>query len=58
MWFDVSPYWMIFSHFPDQQYWTKLDLKVSEDQFKKIPYVNPTKETDGKNYLFESLSKL
>lgn len=58
VWFDVSPYWMIFSHFPDQQYWTKLDLKVSEDQFKKIPYVNPTKETDGKDNLFESLSKL
>lgn len=57
-WFNVSPYWMIFSHYPDQQYWTKLDIKVTEEQFDKLPFVLPTDETDGKDFLFESLSKL
>lgn len=57
-WFNVSPYWMIFSHYPDQSYWSKLDIKVSVEQFNKLPYVLPTDETDGKNFLFESLSKL
>lgn len=57
-WFDVSPYIMIFSHYPDQQYWTKLDIRVSEEQFDKLPFVLPTDETDGKDFLFESLSNL
>ena len=57
-WFDVSPYWMIFSHFPDKQYWTKLDVSISEEQFGKLPIVKMTNEADGKNYLFECLSQI
>ena len=56
-WFNVSPYWMIFSHFPDQQYWSKLDITISEEQFEKLPFVKMTNETDGKDYLFECISK-
>ena len=55
-WFNVSPYWMIFSHFPDNPNWTKLDIDITEEQFKQLPYVNPSNETDGKDTLFESLS--
>ncbi len=57
-WFNVSPYWMIFSHFPDQQYWSKLDITITEDQFEKLPFVKMTNETDGKDYLFECISNL
>lgn len=57
-WFDVSPYWMIFSHFPNSKYWTKLDIEVSESQFKCLPYKHPTSENDGKDFLFESIATL
>lgn len=57
-WFNVSPYWMIYSHFPDKPYWTKLEIQITEDQFKKLPYTNPIDGNDGKNYLFESISKI
>lgn len=57
MWFDVSPYWMIFSHFPEKEEWTMLgDYKISEDQFKKLPFEQPHTDTDGKDYLFEKLT--
>lgn len=56
-WFNVSPYWMIFSHFPDQQYWTKLDITIYEEQFDKLPFAKMSNETDGKDFLFECISK-
>lgn len=56
-WFKVSPYWMIFSHFPDEEQWAKLDISITEEQFKKLPNVKINNETDGKDYLFECLSK-
>jgi len=58
MWFNVSPYWMAFSHFPDQDYWTKLDINITEGQFESLPYLVPSNDSDGKDVLFESLSKL
>lgn len=58
IWFNVSPYWMIFSHFPDQQYWTKLDITITEEQFKKLPFVSSPTEKDCKDYLFECISKI
>lgn len=57
-WFNVSPYWMIFSHFPDELYWSKLDLSITEDQFAKLPYMTLPQDTDGKDFLFEHLSKI
>ena len=56
-WFDVSPYWMIFSHFPDEQHWSKLDITVSEADFKRLPYETPRDSSDGKDHLFECISK-
>lgn len=58
VWFDVSPYWMIFSHFPDDPYWAKLDISVNEEQFEKLPVVEMISDTDGKDLLFECLSKI
>ena len=58
IWFDVSPYWMIFSHFPDQQHWLKLDFPISKEDFEKLPLVKMTNEADGKDFLFECLSKI
>jgi transglutaminase/protease-like cytokinesis protein 3 len=55
-WFDVSPYWMIYSHMPDQSYWSKLEITVTESQFRKLPYCRPETSTDGKDMLFETLS--
>ena len=49
---------MIFSHFPDQRYWSKLDITISEEQFEKLPFAKKTNNTDGKDYLFECVSKL
>lgn len=57
-WFDVSPYWMIFSHFPSNKYWTKLEIEIDESQFRQLPYQHPTPENDGKDFLFESVSML
>lgn len=58
-WFNVSPYWMIFSHYPDQPYWTKLDISITEEQFEKLPVVNLNNDIDDeKDYLFECISKL
>ena len=56
-WFNISPYWLIFSHFPDQPYWSKLDIDITEEQFKKLPVITVNKETDGKDYFFECISK-
>jgi hypothetical protein len=58
MWFNVTPYWMIFSHYPDLQYWSKLDITVTEDQFRKLPYVLPAKDSDGKDFLFECVGRI
>ncbi len=55
-WFDVSPYWMVFSHFPDEPYWQKLDIVITEEQFRKLPVVKMTDRADAKNYLFECIS--
>ena len=57
-WFNVSPYWLIFSHFPDQLYWSKLDIAITEEQFKKLPVITANNETDGKDYFFECISKI
>lgn len=59
MWFDVSPYWMVFTHFPEQQDCTRLNkLEITEEQFKQLPYKLPTNDTDGKDFLFESLPEI
>ncbi|MBQ9137859.1 MAG: hypothetical protein IJX65_04395 [Alistipes sp.] len=58
VWFNVSPSWMIYSHFPDLQYWTKLDIRITEEQFRRLPYKQPSEDNDGKDALFEELSDI
>ena len=58
MWFNISPYWMAFSHYPDHQFWTKLDITITEEQFASLPYMLPSIDNDGKDVLFECLSKI
>ena len=55
-WFDVSPYWMIFTHLPEKQEWTLLDIDVTEEQFNDIPFELPQQTPNGKDYLFEKLT--
>jgi len=55
-WFDVSPYLMIFSHFPDNQKWSKLDIEITEEQFEKLPIIKMNDEMNPKDFLFECLS--
>ena len=55
-WFNVSPCRMIFSHFPDNHNWSKLDIQITEDQFRGLPIVEMTTETDFEDLLFECLS--
>ena len=57
-WFNISPYWLIFSHYPDHPYWSKLDVAITEEQFKKLPIITTNSETDGKDYFFECISKI
>lgn len=54
-WFNVSPYRMIFSHFPDNQLWTKLDIPITEVQFRKLPFTDLTNENEIKDILFEMI---
>ena len=60
MWFNISPYWLIFSHYPDEQEWTKLEgIDITQEQFEKLPYKQPTGNgEEGKDLLFESLANL
>ncbi len=57
IWFDVSPYRMIFSHFPDLQYWTKLDIPINEEQFRNLPFTGVTNDNDCKNLFFQVYPK-
>lgn len=57
-WFDVSPYWMIFSHFPNNPCWLRLDMAITEEQFAQLPVVEMTCENNGRDVLFECLSRI
>ena len=57
-WFKVSPYWMIFSHFPDEQSWTRLDIDVTEEQFRELPIDKIQNETNGQAFLSECITQI
>ncbi len=43
MWFDVDPYALIFTHYPDlYSTWSLVDVTLSVDQFTGLPYINDT----------------
>lgn len=57
-WFNVSPYWMAFSHYPDCEFWSKLEIDITAEQFAALPYILPSIDSDGKDILFECLSNI
>lgn len=47
-WFDVSPYWMIFTHYPQDTRGQLLgDYILSKEEFSNLPYILPKYEGYG-----------
>ena len=40
-WFDVDPYWMIFTHFPDDDKFQLIDSSISREQIYSLPEIRP-----------------
>lgn len=40
-WFDVNPYWMIFTHFPDNPDFQMLPQPIDMASFLRLPQINP-----------------
>jgi hypothetical protein len=49
---------MAFSHYPEREFWPKLEIELTEEQFASLPYMLPSIDSDGKDVLFECLSKI
>lgn len=59
MWFDVQPAWMVYTHYPDDKEWLKLDGiedLLTEEAFAALPYVEPRKDC-GRDQLDKDLKK-
>lgn len=41
LWWDVDPYWMMFTHYPDESEWQLLGKKYSTSEFDKLPRISP-----------------
>ena len=41
-WFDVDPYWMIFTHFPEDPKYQFLQSPISAETFNKMPRIDPS----------------
>jgi len=57
-WFDADPAWMIFTHFPDEEFWQRLDKPVSQEDFEKLPSHQPDSSRNAILTLMEELTKL
>lgn len=40
-WFDVDPYWMIFTHYPDKKDDQLIDKPIEQKRFKSLPTLYP-----------------
>lgn len=40
-WFDVDPYWMIFTHFPDDSQWQFITNPIDKSTFLLLPNLRP-----------------
>ncbi len=40
-WFHVNPYWMIFTHFPDDERFQMLPQPIGRTQFEALPAIKP-----------------
>ena len=59
-WFDVDPYWMIFTHLPKDQKWQLIASPINETMFESIPTLKPDMEYigwDAKAMLSQLLNK-
>lgn len=41
LWFATNPHWFIFTHYPQKKKHQHLEVPVSEEEFKSLPYLNP-----------------
>lgn len=59
IWFNVSPEWMIFKHFPDKANMQMLKPTVSREVFNRLPCCSPLDEfgLDGKALLKDAVNK-
>lgn len=48
-WFDVSPEWIIFSHYPDDEAYQLMPRKVSMSEFAALPFLSPGMREFGFN---------
>lgn len=40
-WFHVDPYWLIFTHYPDETRYQFLDIPIDWEEFKHLPSIYP-----------------
>ena len=58
LWFDIDPYWMIFTHYPDSKRNQHLDKPISLEQFTALPYMTPLTDPDiSPREVFETIMK-
>lgn len=48
-WFHTNPNMMIFTHYPDSEYYQQLERTVTYETFRKLPPINPEVELFGFN---------
>lgn len=41
-WFNVPPAWLIFTHIPDNKAFQFLPSPITDEQFRRLPDINPT----------------
>lgn len=41
LWWDVDPYWMLFTHYPDETEWQLLSREYTTTEFDKLPRISP-----------------
>lgn len=46
-WFDVDPYWMIFTHFPNEEKYQFLEKSINKQEFRELPPLDPSHEMFG-----------
>lgn len=58
MWFDIDPARMIYTHYPEHDYWQLQTPKISEEQFSNLPVKYPSNRIDATEELAQDLLKI
>lgn len=58
MWFNVNPARMIYSHYPEDDYWQLQTPQISEEQFSNLPIKYPINGIDATEELALDLNAL